>query len=199
MSFLNEFTTVCGNACTTGITFPAAVENPDCVPELLKSQIGDLVIVPEGATDPFGASWTGEGATIAYTADSIDNTAIDNTKSRRFRGIGSLSEKETTFVPGPYDMQIPQRTVTNLEFTIQNVATENRAFWRAMECSPTNFTAYLGTETKFFGKSGGVKLKNVVVQMPLGAGPDDFEQIILRAEIETNRVSLERAENNPFN
>ena len=196
MAVINDFTNICGDACTSEVVFPAVSLNPDCDPQLFKSQLGDLIIVPEGAPDPI-TGWA-EGATVSVTAAAIDNAGVDNTTSRRLGGIGSLGEFEDSTVPGRYGKQITLERVAPLEFIVQDVSDANYAFAKVMQCSPSNFTAYLGNVSHLFGQEGGMALRNLKVQMPLGAGEDDYEQIIIRAEVVSTRVSPERTANNPF-
>jgi hypothetical protein len=197
MSFINEFASICPEDCTTGVVFPAATVEQDCLSyDTFYSQIGDFVIVPDGAPDPFENF--AEGATLTLTAGAIDNAGTDNTTGRRLRGKGSLGEGENQTVEGPYRQTKIVSVTAPFEFIVDNVSEENRAIARALQCNPTNFKAYLGTADHTFGKAGGMAMSNVRAVLPLGAGRDDVQQIIIRADITWRGASPERAANNPF-
>ena len=200
MNVVNDFPGICPEDCSTDVVFPAVTSNPDCLAyDVFKSQIGDLVIVPTGATDPFGASWTGTNPTVTVTPDTINNDGVDNTTARRLRGIGSLGESEDVTREGPYGQTIVVERSAPLEFIIDDASDLNRAFANALACNPTNFTAYIGTADHLFGKAGGMSLSSVSVQMPLSAGTDDIQQIIIRADVKWKKAWPERTANNPFN
>ncbi|MEL6802403.1 MAG: hypothetical protein AAFO91_01300 [Bacteroidota bacterium] len=199
MSAVNDFTSICPADCSTDLVFPAAVTDPDCLSyDTFKSQIGDFILRPTGAANPFGTSWTGEGATITVEANTVDNTGTDNTTSRRLAGVGSLGEFEYSVRETRYGEDVIIEGVAPFEFTVDNVDQTNRTFAKALQCQPSNFTCYLGTEDHLFGLSDGMKLRNLRVQLPLPGGREDIQTIIIRADVVTSRTSPERTANNPF-
>lgn len=196
----NIFTNICSVDCANDFVFPAAISDPNCLSAgLHKSQIGDLVFRPTGAASPFGASWTGEGATLVVTADEIDNDSVLNTKSRHLRGVGSVGEFEYQISEGAYGEDLVVEGVAPFEFTVANVTQLNRLFGKALQCNPKNYTVYIGTEFAMFGLTNGMKLRNLRVQMPLNGGREDYETIIFRGEIVSQGgISPERTANNPL-
>lgn len=196
----NIFSNICPADCAVEFVFPAAIADPNCLSQgQYKSQIGDLVFMPDGAADPFGATWTGEGATLAVTAGEIDNNDVTNLKSRHLRGIGSMGEFEYQISEGAYGEDLVVEGIAPFEFTVSTVTELNRLFAKGLQCNPKNFTVYVGTEFAMFGKAGGLKLRNLRVQMPLDGAREDYEKIIIRAEIVSQGgISPERTANNPL-
>lgn len=196
MSRVNDFTSIHPADCAEYV-FGAYKEDPDCLGyEIYKAQIGDWVMIPDGAADPMGTSWTGEGATLALTAGEVDNTDITNTKSRRVRGIGGVGEGEDVVVEASYGEEVVVETVSPFTFEITDVSPVNRTYFNRLKSNPQNFKSYFGTEDHMFGKAGGVLLRKLKVQMPLES---DANQVIrVTAELVTKGGFMERSANNPF-
>lgn len=196
MAQVNTFTSPCPTDCSTDVVFPAYTVDPDClIGGIHNSEIGDLILQPEGAPSPFAEAFT-EGATLSVTAGAVDNAGVDNTTSRRLRGRGSIGEFEDVTVPAPYGETYIRERVAPFEYVISQVNDANRTFAKTLDCRPKNMTAYFGTEDHMFGKDGGVKLRNLTVQMPLPT--EGTQQIIIRAEVVSLSGQLIRAANNPF-
>lgn len=198
MSRVNDFTSIHPANCDEFV-FGAYVTDPDCLSgaNVFNSEIGDWVMIPDGAADPMGATWTGEGAVLAVTAAEIDNDATDNTKSRRVKGIGSIGEAEDVVIRGYYGEEIVKESVSPFEFKISDVSVINRTYFNRLRANPQNFKSYFGVESQMFGKAGGVLVRKLKVQMPL---PEEgTQEIIVRAEIVTKGGLMERSANNPFN
>jgi len=137
------------------------------------SQVCDLIIRPTGAAAPL--DYTDPALPLAVALE-IDNTNIDNTKSKHLIGEGGVAvpDKEV----GEYPKR--QTRITNrayaLVFNIKNLTPSMYAFLQALQCGPTNFTFYYATVGgRLFAPVEGIEPTSIDVDLPLGEGRDDKE------------------------
>lgn len=172
--------TGCPADCDDVLTFPAIPEEQDCTSyDLLLSQVSDLYIKPNGATNPLG-SWS---TTPTAVSGAIDNTDTTNAKCKWLVGEGSIGEP--TEVIGEYPKRKKKVTerVYQLVFNVKNLVDAQYNFLRAMQCGATDFTFWYGDlADKIFGLSGGIAPEFVTVRFPKGGGKDDKSQATLILE-----------------
>lgn len=154
----------CPADCDTDLLLPAITEEQDCTNyEQYNSQISDLYIIPNAASDIF-ASWS---STPTLVSGAIDNANTDNTKAKWVVGIGNVPppEKETT--PYPKKKSKVSNRIFTLELRVPNMTTAQREFLRKFQCGWTGFTFYYADLSGFvYGKAGGLAPKEIDVDFP---------------------------------
>lgn len=199
MGGINEFIS-CPQDCPVDSNIPVlpADANCDTLPE--SSEVQFIWFVPDGAPNPFTGWDDATPATITATADSVDNTVTDNSKSKMFRVIGEVPvpDKVTKIGIG-FKERITRRTY-NMNLNFPSLAEDEiRAFLQWAQCGITDgYTMYYGTEKRVYGSSTGIKLSKIDADLPLETGEDSDEMgtLILqfKATTDPNRML-----NNPYN
>jgi hypothetical protein len=163
----------CPANCSTDLDYVAIDVDQDCAPLLLKSEVSDLIIQPDGAPDVFADFAT----TPTYTALSIDNTVTDNSKSKHLVGIGDVPDPTETEVILPKGkVGLSDRTYT-LNFTVMNMSDAQYAFLQQLQCGTLNFTFYYADRAdKLFGIQGGIVPASIRVRMPKARGEASVSQ-----------------------
>lgn len=189
---VTPITGVCPTDCDTPLTFPAIAADQNCTYTPTPSQLCDLFIMPTGATNPF-TDW---GASATATADSIDNTLGDNTKSIHLIGIGSVEapEKQTQELP-KFKSIVSNRTYS-VVFQITNLDDENYAFLRSLQCSPSNYTFWYGNEAHVFGIASGIIPNSTDVDFVYPTGRESVETATITIQYDA-KIDVERI-NNPY-
>jgi hypothetical protein len=182
--------TVCPAVCEEDYLLPAHDVDQECVDyDQPLSQVSDVYIRPNGATDPLAAFAT----TPTYVANSIDNSDATGAKTHYFVGEGGVD------VPEKLVVQYPKRKERTLERTytlvhvIKNMSDAQYAALCKMQCGSTNFTFYYADVAGFiFGKQGGIVPSFVDVDFPKGAGRDDRSSATLTIKFKANGDAFRR-------
>lgn len=171
---VNTWTTpTCPDDCADVLLLPAIAADQSCglAPKL--SQLNWVYITPPGATVPFTIS----GDVATAVSGAIDNTLGDNTKSISLYGKGGIAEHTPITYEGPGGATLtPFRDYT---MTFRVVPTELALYklLRFLQCGNTGYTIWYGNASdQLFGDTGGIKVKDVNVQMPHGEGATDFQE-----------------------
>jgi hypothetical protein len=171
---VNTWTTpTCPDDCADVLLLPAIAANQDCGVAPKLSQINWLYLTPSGATVPFTIS----GDTASAVSGAIDNTLGDNTKSIALYGKGGIAEHEsiTYEAPGGAIMTVYR----DYTLTFRVVPTELAVYklLRFLQCGNVSYTFWYGNAAdQLFGDTGGIKVKDINVQMPMGEGATDFQE-----------------------
>ena len=162
---------VCPEDCDDVLLFPAIAADQDCTNyEQGLSQISDIYIIPDGADDIF-ASWS---TTPTYVADSIDNTAGDNTKAIHLVVEGSLPAPEKTTDDYPKGKKKTTNRLYTISANMKNLVAANYALLQAIQCGATGFTFYYADRAGFvYGKAGGIVPEFIDADLPKGGGLTD--------------------------
>jgi hypothetical protein len=172
----------CPADCATDNVWPAIPAEQDCASyNQTLSQVSDLIIIPEGASDVFD-DWNGDYPTQAYANGTIDNTTADNSTAHILTGIGGVAEPAELILDYPKLQQVVVERTYTLTHRIVNLSNTMYDFLLKMQCGDLGFTFYycdLGGFT--YGIEGGLVPYSVDVDMPKGGGNDDrsFADIII--------------------
>ena len=145
------------------------------------SQVSDLYITPTGATDAF----TYGGGNPTATSGGIDNTVVDNSKTKWVVGKGGVPEPEESVYNGPKSTRIVFKRRYQLSFEVNVKEDGMRDLLRNLQCGWDQFTFRYGTQGGYlYGGSAGIKPTFVNAQLPLADGDEDNEigRIILDFE-----------------
>ena len=166
------FLTGCPANCDDVNLLPAIPEEQDCTSyEILLSQISDLYIMPDGATNPL-TSWA---TTPTATAGAIDNTITDNSKCKWIAGEGLITVTETVTEYPHRKRKITERAF-RLEFIVKDMA-NHYEFLRQLQCGSTSYSAWYGDLADYiYGKASGIQPELVNVLMLTLGGRDDKQQ-----------------------
>lgn len=182
---INSFTT-CPTDCDEYNILPALPAEMDCTNYTQeRSQVhtiyfrlsdADGVLSP----DPF----TNFATTPTATANAIDNTVTDNTKSKFLVGEGGVAEPTETSVEYPkLNTKVEEREY-QLTFNVKQLTAEVYAFMQQLQCGDINFRFYyasgMGSTQYAYGISGGIIPKSITVTLPKGAGRDDRDLATIR-------------------
>lgn len=180
---MNEWTDIfCPSGCDETLLFGPVVEDQNCVEIPNLSQVCDLYIQPDGATDAFDYT----GGDPVLVSGGIDNTDLLNAKTKWLVGIGGVAEPAETPYNGPKNaIKIIKRMYTlDFQFDVTNVMHRNLA--RQLQCNPKNFTFRFGTlGGQLFGGDTGITPSSSNAILSLGNGNEDFElgRLILSWEV----------------
>ncbi len=163
------FLTGCPADCDSNNLLPAIPEAQDCTSyEVKLSQVSDLYIMPDGATNPL-ASWS---TTPTAVAGAIDNTDTTNAKCKWLVGEGEIVVEEVTQDYPKQKSKITERIYT-MNFRVWDMA-NHYDFLRQLQCGATSLSFWYGDLADYiFGKASGIQPELVNVQMPKGGGRDD--------------------------
>ena len=158
--------------------------------EFFSSQVKELVILPNGATQP--TDWTKRADMKAV----IDNASEDNTKAKLMLGIGDVPPSVPTIYTPPKGKILYGYSLYTLNFTFKNLDDNGYEFLRILEAHPRNFTFWYGTVgNHLFGNDGGIKPWKVEAYLPLDRSQQGVEHgnIVLQwwARTSPNRVYME--------
>jgi len=170
----------CPTDCDTDLNLPAIPAEQDCTSyDQLDSQICDLVIVPEGASNPFDFTTPTDPTLVV---DGIDNSVTDNSKAKQLVGEGGIAEPEVEEQEYPKNKDKVVKRIYTLEMTFKNMVQAQYEFFQALQCGWTGFTFYYGNLAgKLFGDvTDGITPKSVDCVMPLGAARGDKQLAIVR-------------------
>lgn len=179
---LQNFLT-CPADCDTDLELGAIPEEQDCTsyPQL-DSQVSDLIIIPDGASDPL--DWATPSAPTV-TVGGIDNTVVDNSASKRIVGEGEVPEPQEEVMEYPKNKsKVTKRTYT-LNHTIKQMDDDTYELLRQLQCGWTGFTFYYANLAGYgFGPEGGIVPTSIKVVMPLsgGRGEKQFGRITITWE-----------------
>ena len=107
--------------CDGTLDFPALPDySNECIPIPGKSQINEIYITPDGATDGFNYS----GGDPTLTVGGFDNSVTDNSKSKFLPCSGGMDAPEPEIWEGPkeIDTVISRRYQLNLEIPYETIA-----------------------------------------------------------------------------
>lgn len=180
---MNEWLDIsCPAGCDTPLLFGAVPEDQNCVEIPNLSQVCDLYIWPNGATDAFDYT----GGDPVLVAGAIDNTDTTNTKTKWLVGIGGVAEPQTVEFNGPKgSLKIIKRIYT-LDFQVNVRDTNQRNLLRQLQCNPNNFKFRYGTlGGQLFGGSTAITPSFSDAIFSLGSGNEDYElaRIIIRWQV----------------
>lgn len=162
--------------CGDDFFLPAIEADQNCSFDLNESQVCDVYMQPKGAPNPFDFSQNPATA----TPDAIDNTATDNSKTKWLVGEGGVAAPEKNVVQLPKLREKISKRTYSLTFVVKNLSDEMYDFLRHLQCGWTGFTFYYATLSgRLFGRDGGIPVKSVDVDLPLGEGREDTEQATL--------------------
>jgi hypothetical protein len=171
---LNTWTTpTCPDDCADVLLLPAIAAAQDCgiAPKL--SQIVWLYLTPSGATVPF----THSGGTASAVSGAIDNTLGDNTKSLAIYGKGGIAEHEPITYEAPGGATLTVYRDYTMTFRVVPTEAALYTLLRYLQCGNVNYTFWYGNlADQLFGDTGGIKVKDINVQMPQGEGATDFQE-----------------------
>lgn len=171
---VNTWTTpTCPDDCADVLLLPAIAAAQDCGIAPRLSQINWLYLTPSGATVPF----THDGTTASAVALAINNTLGDNTKSIALYGKGGIAEHEAIVYEGPGGANITVYRDYTLTFRVVPTEAALYTLLRYLQCGNVSYTFWLGNlADQLFGDTGGIKVKDINVQMPHGEGATDFQE-----------------------
>lgn len=190
---LNTWTDLNCPDCTETLNLGALPADQSCnsIPKL--SQVCDLYITPNGAAQPF--DWTG-APTIALVAGEIDNTNVDNTKTKWIVGRGGVSEPEEIETQGFKGFSTISKRRYTLTMEVSILEQEHYDFVRQLQCGWSDFTFNYGNRGKhLFGDTNGITPVKVNGQLPLQDGEDDTEIGRIIIEFETDNGDPRRGDN----
>lgn len=163
----------CPDDCADELLLPAIAAAQDCgiAPKL--SQIVWLYLTPPGATVPF----THSGGTATAVSGAIDNTLGDNSKSIALYGKGGIAEHEGIPYEAPGGATLTVYRDYTLTFRVVPTEIALYNLLKALQCGNTGYTFWYGNlADQLFGDTGGIKVKDINVQMPHGEGATDFQE-----------------------
>jgi hypothetical protein len=171
---VNTWTTpTCPDDCADELLLPAIAAAQDCgiAPKL--SQINWLYLTPPGATVPF----THSGGTATAVSGAIDNTLGDNSKSIALYGKGGIAEHEPITYEAPGGATLTVYRDYTLTFRVVPTEAALYTLLRYLQCGNTGYTFWYGNAAdQLFGDTGGIKVKDINVQMPQGEAATDFQE-----------------------
>lgn len=170
--------TGCAADCDDVILLTAIPEIQDCTSYVRDlSQIGDLYIMPTGATNPL-TSWA---TTPTATAGAIDNTEALNAKTKWLVGKGRVvsTPKVESYPKGKSRVtEIKYR----LEFDVFDI-TNHYDFLRLLQCGGTGLTFWYGDNADFiYGLTGGIPPEQFGATNTAAYGDEDKAQWTIFAE-----------------
>lgn len=185
---LNDFL-VCPDNCDEEFVFGALPENQDCTDyEMELAEISDVYFIPDGAHDIF-AAWA---TTPTYVANSIDNTATDNTQARRLTVIGTLPAPESENTLYPKGKSKTTKKTFTLEARYFQLAGGGYEFCQKLECGSTAFKFYFADRAGFvYGKAGGIVPSKVDAEFVKGEG-DAKNSYLIRITFEGDATPQRR-------
>lgn len=164
----------CPTDCDTGIELGALPVEQNCISyDLQLSEVSDLFILPDGATD-FLASWA--GGTPTQVSGAIDNTNTDNTKAKHLVGIGDVPEYAADSIDYPKGQSKEGTKTYTLNFTYYQMDNVSYATLRALQCGWTGFKfRYADRAGHIYGvAAGGLVPASVKVTFPKGRGNTSY-------------------------
>lgn len=169
------FLASCPADCDTDNLLPAIPEAQDCTSYTpAYSQVSDLYIMPDGATNPL-TSWS---TTPTATAGAIDNTVTDNSKCKWIVGEGAVTVAETETNFPKRKSKVTERVYT-LTFKVYDIA-NHYEFARKLQCGSTSLSFWYGDLSDYiYGKASGIQPELVSATMPKTDGRDDKQVITL--------------------
>jgi hypothetical protein len=184
MAYIVTSFTTCPADCDDANVLPAILAEQDCPSyEQVHSQIHTLYLRPSGAADPF----TNFATTPTATANAIDNTAGDNTKSIELVGEGGIAVPEKVILDYP---KLQQRTVERdypLTFNVKNLSAAQYAFLLQLQCGHTEgltfyYASGMGATQWLYGIQGGIPVYYIDVDFPKDISKDgrDIATITIR-------------------
>lgn len=185
MAVLNRWADLtCPDGCDEGLDFGALSVNQNCVEIPNLSQISDLYIIPDGAVDAFNYS---PGPDPTLVSGGIDNTVLDNSKTKWLVGKGGMAEPEETLYNGPKGSRAIIKRRYTMEFEVSVKSDDTRDFLRQLECNPKNFIFRFGTVAGYlYGGEEGITPAFTNARLSLGNGDEDYELGIVVLEWETD-------------
>lgn len=172
----------CPSACGGTLNYGALPADPDCVSVPPLSEISDIYIQPTGATAPF--DWGGSDPTAVSGA--IDNTAVDNSKTKHLVVIGEQGDPEETIYEGPKGTTVRSKRRYTIEARTPITAQSIYDFLRQIQCNNLNFVFWFATRGGYlFGGSTGISPASSNARFPKVAGEDGVEEGVLVLEYET--------------
>lgn len=184
MPTINSFTT-CPADCDDNNLLPAIPAVQDCTSyEQVKSQVHTLYLRPSAggtyAADPF----TNFATTPTVTANAVDNTNADNTKSKFLVGEGGIAEPAETVLDYPMNKEKTEQLEYELVFNVKYLNDAQYAFLQQLQCGAVDIKFYyasgMGTTQYVYGIQGGIVPKKVTVTFPKGGGKDDRDLAIIK-------------------
>lgn len=171
------FSNTCPDNCSTAFDFLALDTDQNCPGELNLSQVTDLWMLPNEASDaqaPF-SNWVDGGYTILANPTGIDNTDTTNAKTKWLTAVGEVPASEKTIFTVQKFQKVTTKRVFTLTLTVYNLSNAQYEFLRSLQCNPTNYTFWYGNSAHVYGKATGIVPTFTDVDFPLGAGEADVE------------------------
>lgn len=171
---MNSFLT-CPADCDSTLTLGAIDVNQDCTSYQQKySQICDLIIMPDGATEPL--DWTGAPTVTAVTGE-VDNADTVGGKSKHLVGEGGIAAPEKVVDEYPKRKTKTSFRTYTLTFVVKNLGDDQYDFLRQLQCGDTQFVIwYANVGGHIFGGANGVDIDSIDVDFVYSEGRDDKEQ-----------------------
>jgi len=184
---LNTWTDItCPSGCDDNLDFVALSPDQNCVTVPNLSQVSDLYITPNNATDAFDYS----GGDPTLVSGGIDNTDTNNLFTKWIVGKGGVAEPAETTYPGPKGSVVVVKRRYTLEFEVNVKEDSTRNLLRQLQCNPKNFSFRYGTiGGQLYGGPDAIIPAASNARMVLGNGDEDYELGTIILEWETSAGS----------
>jgi hypothetical protein len=157
------------------------------------SEISDVYVQPTGATAPF--DWTTPTAPTAVSG-AIDNTQIDNSKSKHYKMIGNQGDPDETTYTGPDGTE----TVIKRRYTMTGrtplIDQSYYDFGKQLQCNTGDFVFWFGTRGGYlFGGPNGISPAKTNARFPKVEGEEGAEELVTEIMYDTKNGDPPRTPN----